>query len=127
MREHVVGTLAIRYDFLDVGSDMGWWIVDLIVRVPFRWMGIATRLIDLAFDKAASAAVSALNCLVESDNREAKDFWTCMGFQPRAIPGFHGHVEDESRSDKGRWVVMSKPVIGTFSQRLQQATPHEKT
>lgn len=121
--EHVVGTLVMRYDFLDVGSDMGWWIVDLIVRVPFRRMGIATQLLDLAFDKAASAGVPALNVLVEPGNRQVHDFWSCMGFQPCAIPGFYGPVEDESRGDKGRWVVMSKPVIDCFSQREHEAGP----
>ena len=114
---YIVGALVLRRRLFDSVPDMDWWIVDVMVRVPVRGTGIATRLVDLAIERAISEGAREINVLVEPGHRPVQGFWSRMGFRPRWLPGLDAAVDDGAWNKNRQWVVMSKPLHGPAPDR----------
>ena len=86
----------------------GYWLFSLIVRRPWRGMGIGEQLSQRVIDAAREANASKLRLIVYTDNDPAIRLYNKLGFYPIKLPEFEEMFELEHAKTNRRRILMQK-------------------
>ena len=92
----------------------GHWLFGLMVRVPYRGMGIGRELSMKVIEKADEEGAAELNLLVYEKNKAAINLYRQLKFEPVLIPGLEEQLEREYSETGSRRVPMRR-VLGEGS------------
>lgn len=84
----------------------GYWLHSLIVKIPYRRMGIGEELTWIATEKGREEGAKGLSLLVYEDNYRAIKLYRKLGFEIRVIPALEKKLEEEQRATGRRQVFM---------------------
>lgn len=93
----------------------GYWLFGLMVRVPYRGMGIGRELSMKVIEKADEEGAPELNLLVNEKNKAAISLYRQLKFEPVSIPGLEEQL-DREYSETGSRRVPMKRVLGEGSR-----------
>lgn len=90
----------------------GYWLFSLMVRVPYRGMGIGRELSLLVIKKAREEGAPGLTLLVNERNTAAITLYKQLHFEPVTIPGLEEQLRQEYATTGSRRVPMRR-LLGT--------------
>jgi len=93
----------------------GYWLFGLMVRVPYRGMGIGRELSMKVIEKADEEGAPELKLLVNEKNKAAISLYRQLTFEPVSIPGLEEQL-DREYSETGSRRVPMKRVFGERSR-----------
>ncbi len=89
----------------------GYWLFGLMVRVPYRGMGIGRELSMKVIEKAEEESAPELKLLVNEKNKAAINLYRQLKFEPVSIPGLEEQLDQECSEIGSRRVAMIR-VLG---------------
>ncbi|WFN33515.1 GNAT family N-acetyltransferase [Methanogenium sp. S4BF] len=86
----------------------GYWLIDLMVRVPYRGMGIGRDLSEQVILMAEQEGAPELSLIVGETNRPAISLYRKLGFEPLTQPELEQQISDEYASTGIRRIAMHR-------------------
>ncbi len=93
----------------------GYWLFSLMVRVPYRGMGLGRELSSRVIEMAEEEGAPEVSLLVNEKNRPAVALYKQLRFEPVTIPDLAERLEAESASTGVRRIPMRR-VLGTDTE-----------
>lgn len=86
----------------------GYWLFGLMVRVPYRGMGIGRELSMKVIEKGEEEGAPELKLLVNEKNKAAISLYRQLKFEPVSIPGLEEQLDREYSETGSRRVPMRR-------------------
>lgn len=106
LRGKIVGALALRRFPEGEGVFTGWWIWGLIVRGPYRGLGIGEKLTNMALATATENGAEEVKLLVFETARTAIRLYRKLGFRQFSQPDLEEQLAEEVRQGQSRRIAM---------------------
>ena len=107
---HIAGVITIRcFDGTSVLYP-GWWAFELVVRIPYRGLGIGEQLMQKVIEESALVGATRLSLLVSENNRRAIYLYQKLGLELYSIPRLDAHLKNRFRRTGDRRIIMSIPI-----------------
>jgi len=89
----------------------GFWLFSLMVRVPYRGMGLGRELSMRVILMAQEEGASELSLLVNEKNQPAIALYRDLQFEPVTIPGLEERLEEEYATTGKRRIAMRREFL----------------
>jgi ribosomal protein S18 acetylase RimI-like enzyme len=102
----ILGFIQLTRNQNENSSKAEFWLVGLMVRIPYRGMHIGEELSRCAIGKAQEEGADEIFLVVDEKNQPATALYRKLKFEPVSIPDLDAELEEEFNTTGRRLVLM---------------------